>query len=101
MNTVACYKVVPDAQDIAVRGDGSLDLSRAEWVLGEYDLVAIEAAVKVAEATGGTAYLLSAGADKLTDTKLVKAALRRWPTPTPTRRRRSSPARFPASSTIS
>ena len=77
MNTVACYKVVPDAQDIAVRGDGSLDLSRAEWVLGEYDLVAIEAAVKVAEATGGTAYLLSAGADKLTDTKLVKAALSR------------------------
>ena len=41
MNIVACYKIVPDAQDIEVGADGALRLDRAQWVLGEYDLVAI------------------------------------------------------------
>ncbi|MEQ3361835.1 putative electron transfer flavoprotein FixA [Raoultibacter massiliensis] len=77
MNTVACYKVVPDAQDIDVNPDGSLNTAKAEIVLGEYDLMAIEEAVKLAEATSGRAVLLSAGGPKLVDTKLVKAALSR------------------------
>lgn len=77
MNTVACYKVVPDAQDIAVNPDKTLNLDKAEMILGEYDLVAIEEAAKLAEATGGSAALLSAGGEKLNDTKLVKAALSR------------------------
>lgn len=77
MNIVACYKVVPDAQDIEANADGSLNLDRAETVLGEYDLVAIEEAAKLAEATGGAAVLLSVGGEKLNDTKLVKAALSR------------------------
>lgn len=77
MNVVACYKIVPDAQDIAVKGDGSLDLERAERVIGEYDLVAIEEAVSLAEKTGGKAVLLSAGGKEVTDSKLVKAALSR------------------------
>ena len=46
MNIVACYKIVPDAQDIEVGADGALRLDRAQWVLGEYDLVAIEAAAQ-------------------------------------------------------
>lgn len=77
MNTVACYKVVPDAQDIDVNPDKTLNLDKAEMILGEYDLVAIEEAAKLAEATGGSAALLSAGGEKLNDTKLVKAALSR------------------------
>lgn len=77
MNIVACYKVVPDAQDIEAGPDRSLNLDRAEKVLGEYDLVAIEEAAQLAEATGGSAVLLSAGGEKLNDTKLVKAALSR------------------------
>lgn len=77
MNTVACYKVVPDEQDIVVNGDGSLDLSRAKSVIGDYDLMAVEEAVRIAEATGGRAVLLTVGDAKLTDTKLVKAALSR------------------------
>ena len=77
MNIVACYKIVPDAQDIEVGADGALRLDRAQWVLGEYDLAAIEAAAQLAAATDGGAVLLSAGGEKLNDTKLVKAALSR------------------------
>ena len=77
MNIVACYKIVPDAQDIEANPDGSLSMKRAEMVLGEYDIVAIEEAAQLAEATGGKAVLLSAGGDKLNDTKLVKGALSR------------------------
>ena len=77
MNTVACYKITPDNQDVAVAPDGSIDLAHAAMVLGEYDLMAIEEAAKVAEATEGRAVLLTAGGEALGDTKLVKAALSR------------------------
>lgn len=77
MNTVACYKVVPDEQDIVVGPDGSLNFDRAKPVIGEYDLMALEEAAHLADATGGRAVLLSAGDAKLTDSKLVKAALSR------------------------
>lgn len=77
MNTVACYKITPDNQDVAVAPDGSIDLAHAVMVLGEYDLMAIEEAAKVAEATEGRAVLLTAGGEALGDTKLVKAALSR------------------------
>lgn len=77
MNIVACYKVVPDSQDIEAAPDGSLRLDRAQTVLGEYDLVAIEKAAELAAASGGRAVLLSAGGEKLNDTKLVKGALSR------------------------
>ncbi|MDR2109491.1 MAG: putative electron transfer flavoprotein FixA [Coriobacteriales bacterium] len=77
MKIVACYKIVPDAQDIAVRFDGSLDLERSEWIIGEYDLVAIEAATRLAEVSAGSAVLLSAGGKELTDSKLIKSALSR------------------------
>lgn len=77
MNTVACYKITPDNQDVAVAPDGSIDLAHAVLVLGEYDLMAIEEAAKVAEATEGRAVLLTAGGEALGDTKLVKAALSR------------------------
>ena len=77
MNTVACYKITPDNQDVAVAPDGSIDLAHAVMVLGEYDLMTIEEAAKVAEATEGRAVLLTAGGEALGDTKLVKAALSR------------------------
>ncbi len=77
MNTVACYKITPDNQDVAVAPDGSIDLAHAAMVLGEYDLMTIEEAAKVAEATEGRAVLLTAGGEALGDTKLVKAALSR------------------------
>lgn len=77
MNVVACYKIVADPQDITVKSDNSLDFERAERVIGEYDLVAIEEAATLAEATEGRAVLLSVGGKELTNSKLIKAALSR------------------------
>ena len=77
MKTIACYKVSPDNQDISVLPDHSISFDRAQNVLGEYDLVAIEEAVRLAEQTGGACTLLSVGDSKLEDSKLVKGALSR------------------------
>ncbi|OUO89774.1 electron transfer flavoprotein [Gordonibacter sp. An230] len=77
MDTVACYKVVPDEQDIVVNFDNTLNMDRAKSVIGEYDLMAIEEVVSIADATGGRAVLLTAGDERVTDSKLVKAALSR------------------------
>ena len=77
MKTIACYKVSPDNQDISVLPDRSISFDRAQNVLGEYDLVAIEEAVRLAEQTGGACTLLSVGDSKLEDSKLVKGALSR------------------------
>ncbi|MDR0514837.1 MAG: putative electron transfer flavoprotein FixA [Coriobacteriaceae bacterium] len=81
MNIVACYKVVPEGQDIITRPDGTLDFSRAVSVLGEYDLCAIEEGVRLAQASGegSKVCLLSAGAPAIDESKLVKAALSRGP----------------------
>ncbi|WP_165047076.1 MULTISPECIES: electron transfer flavoprotein [unclassified Adlercreutzia] len=80
MNTVACYKVVADAQDIVANDDRTLRFDKASYVLGEYDLNAIEEAVRVASDTQGRAVLLSAGDARLSDSKLRKAALSRGAT---------------------
>ena len=77
MKTIACYKVSPDNQDIGVLPDRSISFDRAQNVLGEYDLVAIEEAVRLAEQTEDTCTLLSVGDSKLEDSKLVKGALSR------------------------
>ena len=77
MNVVACYKVVPDIQDISVLSNGSVSLEKATKIIGEYDLVAIEEAVRLAEVTEGKAFLLSAGGLELEDSKLLKGALSR------------------------
>lgn len=45
MKIITCYKSVPDEQDITVNSaDGSLDFSRANAKISQYDLNAIEAA---------------------------------------------------------
>ena len=44
MKIITCYKCVPDEQDIAVNNaDGSLDFSKADAKISQYDLTAIEA----------------------------------------------------------
>ncbi len=44
MKIITCYKCVPDEQDIAVNNaDGSLDFSKADAKISQYDLNAIEA----------------------------------------------------------
>ena len=45
MKIITCYKCVPDEQDIAVNNaDGSLDFSKADAKISQYDLNAIDAA---------------------------------------------------------
>ena len=77
MDIVACYKLVPDAQDIRANPGAAPDTSRAQMVIGDYDLMALEAAAQLAEQTEGRAVLLSIGGKALDDTKLRKAALSR------------------------
>lgn len=77
MKTVACYKVSPDNRDAVVAPDGGISFDRAAMALGDYDLMAIEAAVSLAEATEGACSLLSVGGSKIDDSKLFKGALSR------------------------
>jgi electron transfer flavoprotein beta subunit len=77
MKVIACYKIVPEEQDIIVKADRTLDMSKAELKLGQYDLPAIEAAMEVAE--GGKVSLLSVGGTEIDNSKLNKSALSRGP----------------------
>ncbi|MCL2736775.1 MAG: putative electron transfer flavoprotein FixA [Propionibacteriaceae bacterium] len=78
MRIVACFKVSPEAQDIQARPDRSLNLDRAVWKIGTYDLNAIEAARQLADQVGDATVIgLSAGGSALANAKLSKDALSR------------------------
>lgn len=79
MKIIACVKAVPEEQDIAVRSDHTLDLSKAELKVGQYDLNAVEAAVQLQEATSGAEpTVVTMGTLKgLKNSKLQKAMLSR------------------------
>ncbi|WP_165078956.1 MULTISPECIES: putative electron transfer flavoprotein FixA [unclassified Desulfovibrio] len=79
MNIIVCCKVVPEEQDIVVKDDGSIDLSRAAAKISQYDLNAIEAAMNLA-GEGGQVTALTAGSPKwLESTKIRKDILSRGP----------------------
>ena len=77
MQVVAAIKIVPDDQDIQVAADRSLDFSKARPVVSEYDLNALEAAVQLAAATGGSAIAVTAVAASIDDSKTKKNVLAR------------------------
>ncbi|HEY0118006.1 MAG TPA: hypothetical protein VGC04_04425 [Cellulomonas sp.] len=77
MKVVACLKAAPEAEDIATRPDRTLDLERAAWKIGTYDLNAVEAARVLADQTGGVAVGLSVGGAALAGSKFRKDALSR------------------------
>ncbi|BAE85587.1 electron transfer flavoprotein [Desulfitobacterium hafniense] len=79
MNVVACYKIVPEEQDIVIRSDRSLSFDKAEWKIGQYDLPAVEAGAQIVEAVGGKLSVLSVGAKPLENSKLKKGILSRGP----------------------
>jgi electron transfer flavoprotein beta subunit len=79
MNIVVCCKLAPDAADIQVSSDGSISLERAEWIIGGFDLQAIEAGARLAEASGGKLVALSAGPHQINNSKLKKDLLSRGP----------------------
>lgn len=74
---IACYKWVPDEDDIRPRGDGSLDLERAGWKINSYDRYTIEAAVRLKEEAGGEVIALSLGGPEVRAS--AKEALSRGP----------------------
>jgi electron transfer flavoprotein beta subunit len=79
MNVIVCFKITPDAGDIQIRPDGTISLERAEWKIGAFDLQAIEAGVRLAEATGGRVTVLSAGPRQIDSSILKKDVLSRGP----------------------
>ncbi|MEQ5160893.1 electron transfer flavoprotein FixA [Proteus terrae] len=79
MNIITCYKSVPDEQDITVNSaDSSLDFSRANTKISQYDLNAIEAANQLKSQLDGIQITaMSVGGKALTNTKARKDVLSR------------------------
>ena len=81
MKIITCYKCVPDEQDIAVNNaDGSLDFSKADAKISQYDLNAIEAACQLKQqAAEAQVTALSVGGKALTNAKGRKDVLQLSP----------------------
>lgn len=79
MRIVVCVKFTPDPGDLQVRPDGSISLERAEWVISNFDLQAIEAGLKLIEKHGGALSALSAGPAQAASSKLKKDLLSHGP----------------------
>lgn len=79
MDIIVCYKLVPDPEDVVAKPDGSISLDQAEWIISDYDLMAIEAAVQLVEANGGKVMALSVGPSQLLSSKAKKDILSRGP----------------------
>lgn len=79
MNIIVCYKLIPDSEDIETKSDGSISLEKAEWIISDYDLLAIEAGLQLVEKFGGKLTALSVGTEKLLNSKAKKDILSRGP----------------------
>ncbi|MCX7977229.1 MAG: hypothetical protein N2646_09155, partial [Bellilinea sp.] len=75
MNIIVCYKYVPDPEDMQVKPGGVISFETAEWIISDYDLMAIETAVRLVEAHGGKVTALSAGPQQLSSSKGKKDVL--------------------------
>lgn len=78
MKIAACYKATPVSDGITVNPDRTLSLG-AEWEIGQYDLCAVEEAVRLAAEQGGQAVALTVGGEIVSNSKLKKAVLSRGP----------------------
>ena len=79
MNVIACYKIVPYEQSITVAADRSLNLEKADLMIGQYDLNAVEAGAQLVEKLGGELTALTVGAEEVENSKQRKAILSRGP----------------------
>ena len=81
MKIITCYKCVPDEQDIAINNaDGTLDFSKADGKISQYDLNAIEAACQLKQQLGEAQVVaMSVGGKALTNAKGRKDVLSRGP----------------------
>lgn len=69
-NVMVCYKWVADVEDIKIKPDLSVDMSKVKYQISDFDKNAIEAAVQAASSLGGKAIGLTFG------TALAKASLK-------------------------
>lgn len=74
---IACFKWVVDEAYIRRGGAGDLDFSAVDYKISDYDRNAIEEAVKIKAACGGTVAALTVGVPEAT--KGIKDALSRGP----------------------
>ncbi len=80
MKIVACFKNVPDARDIVVNEDRTIDTTRASYAIGEYDLNAIEEGSLLAEADDSVEFIaLTADGPSAATPKMKKNVLSRGP----------------------
>ncbi len=77
MKIVVCYKLVPEEQDIVINADKTVSFAKAEWKIGQYDLNAIESAVRLKEGFGADVIALTAGGAIADNSKLKKNILSR------------------------
>lgn len=76
MNIIVCVKIVPEEQDIVVKGDKTLSTDKAASKIGLYDLNALEAAAELA-GDGGKVTALTVGGERATASKTHKDILSR------------------------
>ncbi|WP_370546414.1 putative electron transfer flavoprotein FixA [Edwardsiella tarda] len=80
MKIIACYKLIPEEQDITVNSDGSLNLSKADAKISQFDLNAIEAANALKQQNSDIHIVaMSVGGDALNNAKARKDVLSRGP----------------------
>ncbi|MBI0277629.1 electron transfer flavoprotein [Hafnia alvei] len=80
MKIIACYKLIPEEQDITVNSDGSLNLSKADAKISQFDLNAIEASIGL-KSLNDTIQItaMSVGGEALSNAKGRKDVLSRGP----------------------
>ncbi|HFZ8993971.1 TPA: electron transfer flavoprotein [Citrobacter freundii] len=78
MKLLACYKLVPEEQDIIIKADNTLDMTRTGEKLSPFDLNAIEEAVQLA-GENDEVMALCVGGKALDNAKLRKDLLSRGP----------------------
>lgn len=80
MKIIACYKLIPEEQDITVNSDGLLNLSKADAKISQFDLNAIEAATRLKQQNGDIQIIaMSVGGEALNHPKGRKDVLSRGP----------------------
>lgn len=79
MNIIVCCKFIPCLQDMEVGPNKSVDFSKAQWQISDYDLQALEAGVQLAKETGGKLTAVSVGTTKVDNSQLRKDLLSRGP----------------------
>lgn len=76
MNIIVCMKIVPEEQDIVVKGDHTLSIEKAASKISLYDLNALEAATALA-GEGDKITALTVGGERVKNTKMNKDILSR------------------------